>query len=83
MVDDSHGQVSAGMVEAVAVQNPLGRVPLGPGDDRVMVSGLVVLVLFAVVLLRLMVMEVWRPGFSGQHIAAIAFIPQRRSYSCR
>ena len=58
----------------MAVQNTLHCVPLRPGNDVIVMAGLIVFILFTVVPLAFMVMEVRGPGFSGKHIAAIPFI---------
>ena len=65
VIDHRHGKVSAGMPEAMTVQDTLGGIPLSSGDNRVMMSGLVVLVLLPVIPLRLMIMEIRRPRFAG------------------
>ena len=58
-----------------AVEDPLGRVPNGSGDDGVMVVWLEILVLLAVVFLSLVVLVIRRVGFPGQDVAAVLLVP--------
>ena len=53
------------------------------GDDAFMLAVVVTNRTFATVLYGFMGEDVLRKRFSGIDIPAIAFIPQRRSYSCR
>ena len=77
-VNDAHGNVGAGVPVAVAVQNPLGGIPLCPRDDGVMMRRLVVLVLLVAVLHGLVVVEVGRPCLAGKDVAAVALIAHHR-----
>ena len=76
VIDHHHGKVAAFMPILVTVQDALGGVPLGTGDDSVMMPRLVILVLLSVVPFGLVIMEVWRPGLAGKDIATVPFIPQ-------
>ncbi len=76
VIDDHHGKVAAHMAVAMAVQNALGGVPLGAGDDSVVMRRLVILVLFSPVDLALVIVEIGCPCFAGQYVAAVAFVAQ-------
>ena len=80
-IDDSHGNVSAGVPVAMAVQDALGCVPLRTGDDGIVVRGLVILVLSVAVLHGLVVVKIRRPCLAGEHIAAVAFVAHDRGHT--
>ena len=83
MVDDPHGQIATAVAEMPAVQDALRSVPLGTGDDGVVMAGLIVAVLFPGVLHRFVGVKVRRPGLSGKDVAAVTFVAHDRGHAAR
>ena len=82
-VHDPHGEIAACAAVAVAVQNPLSRVPYRPRDDGFVVVRLEVLVFLVDVPFGLVVVEVGRPRLACQNVAAVALVAEHGNHPSR
>ena len=79
-VDHPHGQVTSIVAVTAAVEDALGGVPLRPRHDGLVVPRLVILVLFATVFARPVIVKIGRPRLARQYVAAVALVAHHAAH---